>query len=75
MGLGKDTHTTPSQYSYLALAFYVSYFACELPTGYLLQKLPVAKYLGINGMIPFSSHLHPTNIMSMKSYSGAYAWP
>ncbi|KAE8450991.1 hypothetical protein EG329_005431 [Mollisiaceae sp. DMI_Dod_QoI] len=46
MGLAKDTHTSASEFSYLATAFYVSYLFCEIPHGYLVQKLPVAKYLG-----------------------------
>jgi hypothetical protein len=49
MGLGKDTHTTPHQFSDLALAFYVAYLVFEPLAGYLLQKLPVAKVLGANG--------------------------
>ncbi|KEF57192.1 uncharacterized protein A1O9_07382 [Exophiala aquamarina CBS 119918] len=48
MGLGKDTHTSPAQFSHLALSFWVSYLAFEPLSGYLLQKLPVAKYLGFN---------------------------
>ncbi|KAK5054739.1 hypothetical protein LTR84_001631 [Exophiala bonariae] len=48
MGLGKDTNTSPTQFSHLALSFWVSYLAFEPISGYLLQKLPVAKYLGIN---------------------------
>lgn len=50
MGLGKDTHTSPSQFSNLALSFWVSYLACEPLAGYLLQKLPVGKFLAVNGM-------------------------
>jgi hypothetical protein len=49
MGLGNDTHTSPSQFSDLALAFYVSYLVSEPLAGYLLQQLPVAKFLGGNG--------------------------
>ncbi|KAF2720228.1 allantoate permease [Polychaeton citri CBS 116435] len=48
MGLQKDTNTNGNQFSELALIFYVSYLAFELPTGYLMQRLPTAKYLGIN---------------------------
>lgn len=36
------------QFSQLALVFYVTYLAFELPTGYLMQRLPLAKYLGFN---------------------------
>lgn len=51
MGLGKDTHTTPEQFSYLALTFYASYLVSEPFAGYALQKLPVAKVLGCNSTI------------------------
>ncbi|KAI0127941.1 allantoin permease [Xylariales sp. AK1849] len=48
MGLQEDTSITGDQYSLLALVFYVTYLAFELPTGYLMQRLPTAKYLGAN---------------------------
>lgn len=48
MGLLKDTHMSTSQYSALALVFYVTYLAFELPTGYFMQRYPTAKYLGAN---------------------------
>ncbi|KAJ6110881.1 allantoate permease [Penicillium sp. IBT 16267x] len=48
MGLLTDTHIQTNQFSYLALAFYVTYLIFELPTGYLMQRLPTAKYLGAN---------------------------
>ncbi|CAN9105351.1 unnamed protein product [Alternaria alternata] len=35
-----------SQFSNLALFFYVSYLALEFPHGYGMQRLPTAKYLG-----------------------------
>ncbi|KAF7115295.1 hypothetical protein CNMCM5793_001931 [Aspergillus hiratsukae] len=48
MGLLKDTGMQTDQFSKLALAFYVSYLFFEFPTGYLMQRLPTAKYLGLN---------------------------
>lgn len=48
MGLQADTSITGDQFSLLATIFYVSYLAFELPTGYLMQRLPTAKYLGAN---------------------------
>ncbi|EFE43466.1 hypothetical protein TRV_01753 [Trichophyton verrucosum HKI 0517] len=48
MGLLEDAHLDTNQFSYLGLAFYVSYLFFELPTGYLMQRLPTAKYLGAN---------------------------
>ncbi|MCJ1388520.1 hypothetical protein MMC18_001367 [Xylographa bjoerkii] len=48
MGIYTDAHITTSQFSLLALIFYVTYLAFETPTGYLMQRLPTAKYLGTN---------------------------
>lgn len=48
MGLQDDTNITGDQFSLLALVFYVTYLAFEFPTGYLMQRLPTAKYLGAN---------------------------
>jgi hypothetical protein len=51
MGLLSDTNMQTNQFSDLTLAFYVTYLFFELPTGYLMQRLPTAKYLGFNGML------------------------
>lgn len=48
MGLQEDTQITGNQFSLLALAFYTTYLAFEFPTGFLMQALPTAKYLGAN---------------------------
>lgn len=48
MGLEDDTKITGNQFSYLALMFYITYLVFELPTGYAMQRLPTAKYLGAN---------------------------
>ncbi|ETS84022.1 hypothetical protein PFICI_05898 [Pestalotiopsis fici W106-1] len=48
MGLQEDTSITGDQFSLLALVFYVTYLAFEFPTGFLMQRLPTAKYLGAN---------------------------
>lgn len=52
MGLYQDTHINTDQFALLALVFYVTYLAFEIPTGYLMQRLPTAKYLGLNGSFP-----------------------
>ena len=51
MGLYQDTHINTDQFALLALVFYVTYLAFEIPTGYLMQRLPTAKYLGLNGSV------------------------
>ncbi|KAJ5524309.1 hypothetical protein N7513_009429 [Penicillium frequentans] len=48
MGLLSDTNMKTNQYSNLTLAFYCTYLVFELPTGFLMQRLPTAKYLGFN---------------------------
>lgn len=49
MGLLQDTNMQTNQFANLALAFYVTYLAFELRTGYLMQRFPTAKYLGLSG--------------------------
>lgn len=51
MGLLTDTNMKTNEFSDLTLAFYVTYLVFELPTGFLMQRLPTAKYLGGNGMV------------------------
>lgn len=51
MGLLSDTNMRTNEFSDLALAFYVTYLFFELPTGFLMQRLPTAKYLGLNGIL------------------------
>lgn len=46
MGLSEDANLSETQFSTLALIFYVSYLGVEFPHGYAMQKLPTAKYLG-----------------------------
>ncbi|KAI9691250.1 MAG: hypothetical protein M1820_009827 [Bogoriella megaspora] len=46
MGLYDDAHISTSQFSNLALVFYVTYLGFEFPHGYGMQRLPTAKYLG-----------------------------
>ncbi|KAI0156679.1 allantoate permease [Hypoxylon sp. FL1284] len=48
MGLQEDTGITGNQFSLLATLFYITYLAFEFPTGFLMQRLPTAKYLGAN---------------------------
>ena len=45
------------EFSDLTLAFYVTYLVFELPTGFLMQRLPTAKYLGLNGIMNADIHM------------------
>ncbi|PNS15701.1 High-affinity nicotinic acid transporter [Sphaceloma murrayae] len=47
MGLYEDANITTNQFSDLALIFYVSFLVFEFPHGYMMQRFPTAKYLGI----------------------------
>lgn len=44
-GLKEDAHLRGSEYSWLGALFYLGYLAWEYPTGILLQKLPIAKFM------------------------------
>ena len=50
------------------MAFYVGYLVCEIPNGYMIQKFPIAKYLGLWSKSPeyprFSYDDHKTLINS-----------
>lgn len=58
---------TSDQFSQLALVFYVTYLAFELPTGYLMQRLPTAKYLGANVIL---WGLMTTLVCAAKNWAG-----
>lgn len=61
MGLQEDANINGTQFSLLAMIFYVSYLGCEFPHAYGMQSLPTAKYLG--AMVVLVS-LHPFPCMS-----------
>lgn len=46
MGIIEDTNLPPNGFSNLAIVFYVSFLVCEPLQTYLIQRLPVAKWLG-----------------------------
>lgn len=46
LGIIDETGMTGSQYSWLGSFMYLGYIAAQLPNNYLMQKLPIAKYLG-----------------------------
>jgi hypothetical protein len=51
MGIIEDTHMPANGFSNLAIAFYISFLVLEPVQSVLLQKLPTAKFLGINGVL------------------------
>ena len=46
MGLLKDAHIDTNQYANLSWVFYLAFLIFEIPHAYLMQRFPVAKYLG-----------------------------
>jgi hypothetical protein len=50
-GLSEDTGLKGQEYSWVSSIFYFGYFIWEYPTTYLIQKLPVGKYVGINTVL------------------------
>lgn len=43
----QDTHIDQDQYGWISSFFYLGYLMMQLPNNYALQKLPIAKYLGV----------------------------
>ncbi|ORZ23512.1 major facilitator superfamily domain-containing protein [Absidia repens] len=46
LGMLEDTNTSQSQYSLLGSIFYVGFIVFQLPNNYLIQRLPLNRYLG-----------------------------
>ncbi|TIA25065.1 MFS general substrate transporter [Aureobasidium pullulans] len=50
-GLKDGTHLHGQQYSWLGSIFYFGYLWAQFPGGWLLQKLPIAKFLGVTTIV------------------------
>lgn len=50
-GLSKDTGLKGQEYSWVSSIFYFGYFFWEYPTTFLIQKLRVGKYVGVNTIL------------------------
>ncbi|KAG1474106.1 hypothetical protein G6F56_000552 [Rhizopus delemar] len=46
LGIMEDAQLSGSQFSWLGSVFYLGYLVCQLPNNYLVQRLPIARYLG-----------------------------
>ena len=51
MGLPKQTHLHGQQYSWLTTCIYIAVLIVEYPTNWIIQRVPIAKYLGVNIML------------------------
>lgn len=47
-GIREDLNLVGNQYSWLSSMFYFGFLVWAFPTSFLMQRLPVAKYLGFN---------------------------
>ncbi|KAF2196745.1 MFS allantoate transporter [Delitschia confertaspora ATCC 74209] len=47
-GIREDLHLKGTDYSWLSSMFYFGFLVWAFPTNFLLQKLPIGKYLGFN---------------------------
>jgi hypothetical protein len=50
-GLIGDTGLRGQEYSWVSSIFYFGYFFWEYPTTFLIQKLPIGKYVGVNTIL------------------------
>ncbi|GAB1196565.1 major facilitator superfamily domain-containing protein [Aspergillus pseudonomiae] len=48
MGIREDNNLHGQQYSWLTTCIYIAVLIVEYPTNWILQRVPIAKYLGIN---------------------------
>jgi MFS family permease len=46
MGIFEDANITTEQYGTLSWLFYLAFLIFEMPHAFLMQRLPLAKYLG-----------------------------
>lgn len=47
-GIREDLHLQGSDYSWLSSVFYFGFLFWAFPTNFLMQRLPIGKYLGVN---------------------------
>jgi MFS family permease len=48
MGVKEDLGLVGQQFSWLTTCIYIAILFVEYPTNYLIQRLPIAKYLGVS---------------------------
>ncbi|TPX13011.1 uncharacterized protein E0L32_006656 [Thyridium curvatum] len=48
MGMSTNLHFTGNDFSWMATAFFIGYAVAEFPQGFLIQRFPVSRVLGIN---------------------------
>ncbi|KAM3077746.1 hypothetical protein ACMFMG_007069 [Clarireedia jacksonii] len=48
MGIKKDAHLVKQEYAWLTTCIYIAILVIEYPTNWIIQRVPIAKYLGLN---------------------------
>ncbi|KAF8534644.1 major facilitator superfamily domain-containing protein [Trichophaea hybrida] len=51
MGIREDAHLVAQDYSWLTTCIYLAVLTVEYPTNWIIQRVPIAKYLSINIML------------------------
>lgn len=51
MGIQTDLGLVRQQFSWLTTCIYIAVLAVEYPTNFLIQRIPIAKYLGVSIML------------------------
>ncbi|CAO3610416.1 unnamed protein product [Cunninghamella blakesleeana] len=46
LGIQRDTHINQEQFAWIGSFFYIGYLAFQIPNNYLIQRLPISKYMG-----------------------------
>lgn len=76
-GIRDDLHLVGTEYSWLSSMFYFGFLIWAFPTNFLMQRLPVAKYLGFNIflwgvlLIAQSGATNFTTLAVLRALSGA----
>lgn len=76
-GIREDLHLVGTEYSWLSSMFYFGFLVWAFPTNFLMQRLPVAKYLGFNIflwgilLIAQSAATNFTTLAVLRALSGA----
>jgi hypothetical protein len=76
-GIREDLNLQGTQYSWLSSIFYFGFLAWAFPTNFLMQRLPIGKYLGFNIclwgvflMIQAAAH-NFAGLAALRAFAGA----
>ena len=81
MGLPKDLRLTGNDFTNTATAFFAAYLIAELPTPYILNKVPAGKWLGANVVLwgiataCTAAAKHYPSLLAARIFLGAFEAP